>query len=252
MYKLISRKKIYREYLEQYLQETVIPNGIVKTKYLTVDFCREVENKRKAGFIRDQKELFESEIIRLVQGNKLGILILESDDFVYVLIPPFPINSLTEFSESELSQLFELVYKPRLIMMVLIRLGRFVVAVINDAEVIYSKSGTRFVKNKHKAGGSSQRRFERNRERMVREFYDQVCTHTRNLFEENKRNVEWLLFGGEKDTIKNFQERCKFLATENISVLDRIIEINRPGVKAMGSAIKELHCCVVYELKKTF
>ena len=61
-----------------------------------------------------------------------------------------------------------------LIGLVFFELGSYVFGSIRFNSVDFSKKGSRFVKGRHKAGGQSQRRFERNREKWIEELYKKL------------------------------------------------------------------------------
>ena len=65
---------------------------------------------------------------------------------------------------------------------VLLRLGRYAIGVLRGNRLIASKTDSRYMKNRHRAGGQSQRRFERSRERLIRELYDKTCEMARTVF----------------------------------------------------------------------
>ena len=55
---------------------------------------------------------------------------------------------------------------------VLVRLGGYAVGVFEGEQLVASKVGSRFVKGRHKKGGSSANRFRRRREEQERELID--------------------------------------------------------------------------------
>ena len=69
-------------------------------------------------------------------------------------------------------------------------LGSWVTGIIEYKKVLFSKRGSRYVKGKHKAGGQSQRRFERNREKWIESLQNKVYQDIKNylLPEKNKLN----------------------------------------------------------------
>lgn len=251
MYELVSRKKIYRDYLDDYLHKITFPKNSFNTTYMTSNSCGELENRRKSGVIKSHRERFLAEVLSLPQSGKLGFALFDSPETAYVLMPPFQLLRTEEFTGCNFSQLLEVVNRPRHLLVILIRMGRYAAGIIDGDKIIESKSGTRYVKNRHRAGGSSQRRFERSRERLIREFYDDVCIKLKNLVEVKDHKIDSLVYGGEKDTIRGFNQRCKFVQNKKIPTLDRILEINRPGREELYRAVNEVYSCVIYKLRKT-
>ena len=106
--------------------------------------------------------------------------------------------------------------------------------------MLASKTGSRYVKSRHRAGGSSQRRFERSRERLVRELYDKACTVTRDLFAPYHDRLEFVLMGGERHTLQAFVQRCAYLGTLSEKTLARRLEVDRPGQAALDGIAHEV------------
>ena len=117
-----------------------------------------------------------------------------------------------------------------------------------------SKSGTRHVKNRHRKGGSSQRRFERSRERLMREYFDKVCVEARRLIEGQPgegRAIEYVLYGGEAGTVRGLRERCDYVEKLRAPTLARLLAVDRPGHKAMQAMGAEVYSSKTLELKHT-
>ena len=97
-----------------------------------------------------------------------------------------------------------------------IELGSWVIGKIKFKQVLASKRGSRYVKGRHKAGGQSQRRFERNREKWIEEHYKKFVIDINDFF-DNNNDIPfcYLAFGEEKvlnDLFKfNFLNKEKFL-----------------------------------------
>ena len=68
---------------------------------------------------------------------------------------------------------------------------------------------SRLVKSRHKAGGQSQRRFERNREKWIESLYKQVCSQFKSKIDPYYQEIDYLIFGGDKIVINNFKKSCQ-------------------------------------------
>ena len=100
-----------------------------------------------------------------------GAVIFTSDHDVVAIAPPFPVTQSIVFENYNQSELQRVIETKLTIGIVLLRLGRYAVGVLDGNKLIASKTDSRYVKNRHRAGGSSQRRFMRSRERLIRELY---------------------------------------------------------------------------------
>ena len=108
------------------------------------------------------------EVVRafvVMKPGETGLCLFEGEDGHLAVVPPFPITADYEADAFEPGPLIDLLSKDRTVLVVLVRLGHYSVGLLDGDRVVASKSGTRHVKNRHRKGGSSQRRFERSRGR---------------------------------------------------------------------------------------
>ena len=123
---------------------------------------------------------------------------------------------------------------------VLLRLGRYAVGVLRGETLATSKTDTRYVKNRHRKGGSSQRRFERSRERLVRELFDKACEVTRQIFSPYETSMGHILLGGERHTLRAFTERCEYLRRKRSKTLSRVLSVHSPNNAALSGIAREV------------
>jgi hypothetical protein len=167
----------------------------------------------------------------------LGDAILESDtglvglragDRALVIIPPFPVGEDRLAPEWDTAPLLELLDRPYIVGVVLLRLGRYSVAVYQGQELLSSKTDARYVKGKHHAGGTSQKRFERIREGQMRRIYDKTCETVRAQFEPYGRRLDYIVLGGDRITLNNFRKVCPYLEQYRSIILGRRLNIRDP------------------------
>ena len=156
------------------------------------------------------------------------------------IAPPFPIDEELQCDGVEVGPMLDLLSRDVTVGVVLLRLGRYAVGVVEGGRLAASKSDTRYVKNRHRKGGSSQRRFERSRERLVRELYDKVCTVTEEVFRPYGDRIEYLLLGGERQTLLAFTKRCGYVDRSGIEVLPRRLDVDRPGKAALDNIQRQV------------
>ncbi len=156
------------------------------------------------------------------------------------IAPPFPIDEELLCDGVEVGPMLDLLSRDVTVGVVLLRLGRYAVGVVENGRLAASKSDTRYVKNRHRKGGSSQRRFARSRERLVRELYDKVCTVTEDVFRPYGDRIEYLLLGGERQTLLAFSKRCGYIERSGIEVLPRRLDVDRPGKAALDAIERQV------------
>lgn len=149
--------------------------------------------------------------------------------------PPFPLQTDGRFGGVNAGPLRRLLRGEPVVGVVLLRLGRYAVGVLRGERLIASKTAGRYVKNRHRAGGQSQRRFERSRERLVRELYDKTCEVAREVFAPYSGDIAHILLGGEAATLNGFMRRCPLLSREwGGKILERRLAIDRPDQKTLN------------------
>ena len=136
-----------------------------------------------------------------------GLFAIISPQIDLVIAPPFPITG-DLINPVDLDSIKAFLELPRIVVVVLLRLGSYAVGVIDDGAIASSKSGTRYVKGRHKAEGQSQRRFERNREKWVRELFDRVCLELTKRLPEDRGDIDHIALGGDRHILDDFVKRC--------------------------------------------
>ncbi len=172
-------------------------------------------------------------VLREVPESETGLVVFAGRSQTVVVAPPFPVREDRSFQVLEPSSLEEVMARPLLVGVVLLRLGRYAVAVLRGRELVGSKTGARYVKRPHRAGGSSQRRFERSRERLVRELFDKTCQVTQDVLTPFDGRIDFMLMGGEQHTLDGLIRRCTFLQRLEPVMLRRTLEVHRPGREAL-------------------
>ena len=176
-------------------------------------------------------------VVRRAGESHTGLVLFWGEDQVVAVAPPFPVDHDSLSRGLDVGQLEELLSRDLLVGVVLLRLGRYAAGVLRGDELVASKSGSRYVKSRHRAGGSSQRRFERSRERLVRELFDKACEVAGGVFAPFGARMDYMLLGGERHTLRRFAGRCSTLRRSRAVLLPRTLEVGRPG----RAALEQVH-----------
>ena len=141
-------------------------NRKMSTLYLTCESIR--DHLSNPVLTQDPRISHLTEILEEVPWKGNGLVIFSAPSQVITIQPAFPILEGL-YSEGVLVYpLLRQINNDLTVAVILLRLGRYAIGVLRGEELISSKTGSRYVKNRHKAGGSSQRRFARSRERLTR------------------------------------------------------------------------------------
>lgn len=130
---------------------------------------------------------------------------------------------------------------------VLVRLGRFAVGVWRGEKLLSSKTSTGLVHGRHRKGGSSQRRFERHRQQQSHDFLDRACGHARDQMEPHLAELDYLVYGGARETIRSLRRQCPFLSRLAVPELPPLLAIPDPRRSVLEDAIVEVWSSAVTE-----
>ena len=225
--------KISKEYwcgkprLLALLAETARSRRYERTFYLTPEL---LESYKSVGlrFPLDCASAVLEDIIEEIPDTETGLVVFMAGREAIVVVPPFPIKTNKSTVGLETTSLMELLSSHPIVGVLLLRMGRYALGVINGEKLIASKTASRYVKPRHRAGGSSQRRFERSRERLVRELFDKTCVVAKDLFSQYSNKIDYILLGGERHTLRNFVKRCSYIREFDGRILSRLLYIDRP------------------------
>lgn len=157
-----------------------------------------------------------------------GLVALRNAERGLAILPPFPVKEHLATDRWDQTPLLELLNTDYTVGVVLLRLGRYLVAVFKGTEPLVTKTDTRYVKGKHHAGGTSQLRFKRIREGQMRKLFDEACGVVSSRFEPHDRDIDYILLGGEKLTLNGFVKVCPYLQRRQDLILGRRLNIRDP------------------------
>ncbi len=157
-----------------------------------------------------------------------------------VVLPPFPLVEASCRAGCEPAPLRSLLSEPRRIGVVLVRLGRYAVGVFDGERLVDSKAGQRFVKGRHKAGGQSQQRFARIREKQAMVMFGKACEAVQARFEPVEGCLDHVFLGGDRHTLGAFLKRCPYLRRLETRTMRRRLPVARPGQAALEAMPREI------------
>ena len=184
--------------------------------------------------------LDERGVVDSLPASDTGVALFVGDRLTVAIEPPFPLARSRMDPGVNATPMLELLDSDPLAAVVLLRLGRYAVGVVRGEELLASKTDTRYVKSRHRKGGSSQRRFERSRERLVRELYDKACEVAADVLAPFGKSIDYLLLGGERHTLQGFVKRCRRMQELAPKTLSRRLPVDRPGRRALEAMPREV------------
>lgn len=165
-----------------------------------------------------------------------GLALFWSEELAYALRPPLPPSETRRANGWETGWLLEILGRPHLLGVLLLRRGGYAVGVFEGDLLVASKAGTRFVKNRHRKGGQSQRRFDRIREKQVDELFEKTCAVANERLTPYRSRLEALFLGGDRHTVQAFRPECRWLQEFGNRVQVRFLNTPEPRHETLNLA----------------
>jgi peptide subunit release factor 1 (eRF1) len=177
---------------------------------------------------------------KAVDRSTTGAVILWGEQGKYLVRPPFPVTEKIFTSGCDVEPLRLLLKRDLIVALILLRLGAYAVGVFRGQQRLSSKVGTGHIHARHKKGGSSQRRFERGREKQIEYFFGRVCTRVREQLEPYVNRLDYIVYGGERHTLISFRKQCEFLGKFDGRTLGTTVNVREPKQATLEGAIEEV------------
>jgi len=162
-----------------------------------------------------------------VEQSATGAVIFWGEPVRVVVAPPFPAEN-GEHPGFHTEPLRQSLTREQRLGIILVRLGGYSVGVYERGQFVDTKTGGRFVKNRHRKGGQSQRRFERIREGQIREHYDDVAEVIRTRLLPVAEHLDWVVLGGDRHTVQGLLKRAPLPPSLEARRLPRILNVPEP------------------------
>ena len=162
-----------------------------------------------------------------------GSVRIELPEEALTVRPPFGLAHEASYETVELGPLFEALAEDHVVAALLVRLGGFAVGVFEGERLVASKVGTRFVKGRHKKGGSSANRFRRRREKQARELVEAAAATALGVLEPWQGRVEFAALGGDRKAVDEVLEAEPRLAWLAERALPRFFTTGDPRLREL-------------------
>jgi predicted RNA methylase len=145
-----------------------------------------------------------------------------------VVRPPFGLAHEHEYDTVRLAPLLEALAGDHVVGALLVRLGGYAVGVFDGERLVASKVGSRFVKGRHKKGGSSANRFRRRREEQARALIDEAAEVAVRVLEPWRDRVEFVALGGDRGATNQVLAASRQLAWLAERAMPRFFPVPEP------------------------
>lgn len=219
------------------LGEVEAASGAAISIYLPPDLSTVEIKKTLITTLKTEEVLYE--IAEKIARSSTGAVFFYGEQYSYLVLPPFPVTEKRISSGYEVDCLRSMLERDFTIALVLVRLGAYAVGVFQGEKLLFSKVGTGLVHARHKKGGSSQRRFERHREKQIESFFTRVCSHIQDKLEPYLQQLDYVYYGGEHTTVRSFRKQCRFLQMLDDRSLKALLNVREPKQRGLEAAIGE-------------
>ena len=184
-----------------------------------------------------------------LEASETGAVVLWSDPLQLLVMPPFPLTHSSQSTKLDTSPLRSLMQREFTLGVVLLRLGRYSVGVFKGNVLLASKTETRYVKGRHSAGGTSQRRFARIRQKQIYELFSKACSVTEDKLRPYEKEMDYIFLGGDRHVLRNFLKECPFLRKMESRIMKRILRVGEPRLRALENMSGDIWKSQVFYFK---
>jgi Actinobacteria/chloroflexi VLRF1 release factor len=170
-----------------------------------------------------------------------GTARIETHDEVIVVRPPFGLAHEREYEVVRLAPLFEALTADHVVAALLVRLGGYAVGVFEGERLVASKVGSRFVKGRHRKGGSSANRFRRRRDEQARALIEEAGEVAARVLEPWPGRVEFAALGGDRGAISQVLQAEPELGWLEERAIPRFFTVPEPRQQELERLPYELY-----------
>lgn len=171
-----------------------------------------------------------------------GIVRIEPDDGEALAVrPPFGLAHEARYDEVRVAPLLEEIAADHVVAALLVRLGGYAVGVFEGERLVASKVGSRFVKGRHKKGGSSANRFRRRREEQARALVEEAARVAADVLEPWRERVEFAALGGDRSAVDAVLAARPDLAWLRERALPRFFTVPEPRQRVLARLPYDLY-----------
>lgn len=179
-----------------------------------------------------------------------GSVRIELDEAVLSVTPPFGLEHEAEYDVVRAGPLLDALAVTPTVAVVLVRMGGYAVGVFEGEQLVASKVGTRFVKGRHRKGGSSSSRFRRRRGEQERELVDAAAEEAVRVLEPWRAKVDRTALGGDRTAVARVLASRPELGWLQPLALARFFDVPEPRLRVLEALPYQLYAAEVVEVSR--
>ena len=163
---------------------------------------------------------------------------------------PFGLSHEAEYGSIELEPLFEALAADHVVAALLVRLGGYAVGVFDGDRLVASKVGSRFVKGRHKKGGSSSGRFSRRRDEQARALIEAAADTAVRVLEPYRDRAGYAALGGDRTAVDRMLAARAELGWLGDRALPRFFDVPEPRQRVLVHLSYDLYAAELVTLQQ--
>ncbi len=180
-----------------------------------------------------------------------GLVRIALESGEVVVRPPFGLPHEGEYETVRLEPLFDALAANHVVAAVLVRLGGYAVGVFDGERLVTAKVGARFVKGRHKKGGSSANRFRRRREEQARALVEEAAEAAVATLEPWRSRIDFVVLGGDRRAIAAVLAADPRLAWVREREVSRFLPVREPRRQVLEDLPYSLYSAEVTETQSS-
>jgi hypothetical protein len=172
---------------------------------------------------------------------------LELEAETLTVTPPFGLDHEGDYERVVVGPLLEALGADHTVAALLVRFGGYAVGVLEGERLVASKVGARFVKGRHRTGGSSANRFRRRREGQERELVAEAAAEAARVLGPWRGRVERVALGGDRSAVHRVVAARPDLAWLQPLELERFFDVPDPRRRVLDELPYQLYAAKVVE-----
>ncbi len=176
-----------------------------------------------------------------------GTVRIESATENLLIRPSFGLAHVGSYDSVCVRPLLAEIARNHVVAVVLVRLGGYAVGVFDGESLLVSKVDSRFVKNRHKQGGSSANRFRRRREEQAKALIEEAAGVAVRVLAPWEGRATFAALGGDRNAIDLVLAEKRELAWLRERSLRRFFTVEEPRRRVLDALPYALYSVEVIE-----
>lgn len=171
----------------------------------------------------------------------------ELGDSALMVTPPFGLAHEGVYDSVVVQPLLGALATDHVVAALLVRLGGYAFGVFEGERLVVSKVGARFVKGRHKKGGSSSGRFRRRREGQERDLVREAASEAVRVLDPWRDRVQRTALGGDRSAVSRMLAADGSLDWVEPRALERFFTVPDPRRRVLEELPYQLYAAKVVE-----